>query len=81
MENLIKIFRIAVMLILFNGCNNQIKFDKNKWQEHEELGQPSPYRNKMIKDLTVRHKLVGKRYSEIVSILGLPTFRECHYWI
>ena len=51
-------------------------FDKVKWDEQPDLAFTPPYRKKMLKDLTTNYKLVGVKYSEIISLLGAPNFRD-----
>lgn len=64
------------MISLFSSCNNEIKFDKVKWDEQPDLAFTPPYRNKMLKDLTTNYKLEGLKYSEIISLLGAPNFHD-----
>lgn len=52
--------------------NQQLKFDKVKWNEQQDPAFTSSYRKKMLRDLTQNHKLSGLRYSEIVNLLGIP---------
>ena len=66
----------ALLISLFSTCNNEIKFDKVKWDEQPDLVFTPPYRKKMLKDLTTNHKLVGLKYLEIISLLGAPNFQD-----
>jgi hypothetical protein len=65
-----------IVLIFVTSCNKQIKFDKDKWRENIDPAFPSPYRNKMLKDLTANYKLVGLKYSELINLLGEPNFND-----
>jgi hypothetical protein len=47
-----------------------------KWDEQPDLAFTPPYREKMLKDLTTNHKLVGLKYSEIINLLGAPNFHD-----
>lgn len=73
---ILKTILFAVLISLFSSCNNEIKFDKVKWDEQPDLAFTPPYRKKMLKDLTTNHKLVGLKYSEIISLLGAPNFHD-----
>lgn len=66
----------GALSFLLSSCNNEIKFDKMKWDEQPDLAFTPPHRKKMLKDLTTNHKLVGLKYSEIVSLLGVPNFHD-----
>ena len=50
--------------------NDQIKFEKTHWNYQSDIDYP--YRDKMIKDLTTNHKLIGLKYSELINLLGMP---------
>ncbi len=64
-------------LILFPSCNSrEMKFDKTKWEIREDVGLPSSYRKKMLKDLTTNYKLVGIKYSQLVDFLGEPNLKD-----
>ena len=66
----------ALLISFFSSCNNEIKFDKVKWDEKPDLVFTPPYRKKMLKDLTTNHKLVGLKYLEIIRLLGAPNFQD-----
>ena len=66
----------AALVFLLSSCNNEIKFDKVKWDDQPDLAFTPPYRKKMLKDLTANYKLVGLKYSEIISLLGAPNFHD-----
>jgi hypothetical protein len=67
----------AIVFFLF-ACNNnqQIKFDKEKWNEQTDPLFPSPYRPKMLTDLTSNYKLVGYNYSQLIELLGIPDYKD-----
>jgi hypothetical protein len=69
-------YGITLFAIILLGCNYQIKFDKVKWQQHEDAGQPSAYRKSMLKDLITNYKLIGMKYPEVVELLGEPNFKD-----
>lgn len=74
---MVKTKYVVVMFgIMFFGCNHQIKFDKVKWQQHEDAGQPSLYRKDMLKDLITNYKLTGIKYSGVIELLGEPNFND-----
>ena len=50
------------------------KFDKNKWAFRDDMEYP--YRNNMLNDLTTNYKLVGLKYSELINLLGGPSYRD-----
>jgi hypothetical protein len=59
-----------------NSCKMQVKFDKDKWSEKNDVDFPSPYRKKMLNDLVTNYKLVGLSYTEIINLLGSPNFKD-----
>lgn len=71
------ILQFTAVVFLFS-CNNneQIKFDKNKWDQQTDPLFPSSYRPKMLTDLTTSHKLVGLKYSQLMELLGTPDFTD-----
>ena len=50
-----------------------MEFDKGKWQEFD-AGYLN--RNKMLKDLTTNYKLTGVKYSQIITLLDSPDFKD-----
>jgi len=78
---LCKRFAVWLLFLCFLGsCANQIKFDKNKWQPNGETEQPPYYRREMLNDLLTNYKLVGKQYANIISLLGIPSFKDsCNF--
>ena len=76
-SNIIKLlFAIMIYILLSCNSNTQIKFDKGKWNEENDPAFPSPYRSKMLIDLTTNYKLVGLKYFQLVDLLGLPDFKD-----
>ena len=64
----------AIFLLLFGlltSCNNDITFEKNGWQQKDDLGF-YPNRNKMLNDLTINHNLKGLSYKKIIELIGEP---------
>lgn len=59
---------IFLSLLLFS-CTT--KFDKAKWQQESDIGQ-FPYREKMVNDLVVNHKLKGLTYNQVIDLIGEP---------
>ena len=53
------------------SCQTKQKFDKVKWAEVADL-MTFPNRKLMIDDLANNFKLKGKKYEEIVDLLGQP---------
>jgi len=64
----ILIFAISTFFIL-TSCNSDIKFDKTKWLQVDDLGQ-YPYRQAMLNDLTSNHKLKGLSYKQLTDLIG-----------
>ena len=63
-------------LLACNNMNRQMKFDKIKWKEKTDPAFPSPYRDKMLKDLLANQKLVGLKYTQLTDLLGEPNFND-----
>ena len=64
------LFLILIALIILS-CQAQKKFDKAKWAEVADL-MTFPNRKHMVDDLTKNHHLEGKKYYEIIELLGQP---------
>jgi hypothetical protein len=71
-------YGVLFSLMFFLSCNQQIKFDKNKWGEQED--RIYQYRNSMLKDLTSNHKLVGLQYPQLIQLLDTPDFTDKNVW-
>src|SRR5258708_297111 len=54
------------------GCNRDMKFDKEKWNEQKDPAFPSVYRKRMVGDLTAHYQLRGIKYGQLVQLLGSP---------
>ena len=67
---------ILLTILLWSSCNQQVKFDKNKWNEQIDPLFPSRYRAKMLNDLTVHNKLVGLNYRQLIESLGTPDNKD-----
>lgn len=61
---------LAVTVLLFS-CHPRQKFDQADWSEVADL-MTFPKRNSMIDDLTTNIPLKGKKYSELIALLGEP---------
>jgi hypothetical protein len=61
---------------LLISCNQQIKFDKNKWHEQIDPAFPSTYRPRMLDDLTTNFKLIGLSYHQLVDRLGMTDSKD-----
>ncbi len=70
------VFILVSLMLSSCNYNKQEKFDKAKWNKHEDAGQPSIFRNKMLNDLTTNYKLIGFRYMALVELLGEPNFKD-----
>lgn len=61
----------ALLLLLLTACEQQLHYDKVKWQEIGDLNS-YPYRSAMLKDLLYKHKLKGLSKTEWQQLLGAP---------
>jgi hypothetical protein len=60
-----------VLFILLASCAQQLKFDRENWLVRTEQKQ-YPYRESMLPDLVYNQKLQGKKYNDIIALLGTP---------
>lgn len=67
---------LAAFIFTMFSCNQQIKFDKNKWNEQTDPLFPSSYRSKMLRDLTTNYKLIGLSYHQLIDRLGMPDNKD-----
>lgn len=76
----------GIVILMIISCAQQLKFDRENWLVKTDLNQ-YPYRESMLPDLVNNQKLQGKRYSDIISMLGTPEAglverpREMYYLI
>jgi len=68
---------MACLLFVGTGCKYfwQEKFDKTEWRKVVD-GFPPDCRRYMLDDLTSHHKLVGLKYSDLISLLGRPDYTD-----
>lgn len=66
----------VVMVFVFLSCNNEMKFDKEKWNQFDEPTIPSIYRKMMLNDLLTNYTLVGLEFSQLLGLLGEPSCQE-----
>lgn len=64
------------LLLVLQGCNNHIKFDRAGWSEQSDPAFPPTKRKPMLYDLLGNYHLKGKHYREITELLGEPDFSE-----
>jgi hypothetical protein len=64
---------VATVMILF-ACNQQMKFEKSKWRLKDDMEYP--YRDEMIRDLTMNNKLTWMKYAQLNELLGEPNFSD-----
>jgi|SRR5690554_1226946 len=64
----IKLIYILVIFILASCNNQQIKFDKEKWNERNDMFYAN--REKMVIDLMENHLKKGMTYKEVMNLLG-----------
>jgi hypothetical protein len=71
MDNLIK--RIGqftlLLMVIFASCNIDVKYEKELWQETDS-GFSSPYRDRMLRDLTTNYNLKGMKIYQLRKLLG-----------
>lgn len=63
-------------LVLLASCNQEMKFDKAKWNEQQDPAFPPKYRKQMLTDLTTHYPLKGMHYSDLIQLLGDPDLRD-----
>ena len=62
---------ILSIVFIWCACQPQEKFDKVKWRDAGDVFT-FPYRKNMLSDLLNNYHLQGKKYSEIINLLGEP---------
>ena len=64
-----RIGTLLVLIFILASCNNQqIKFDKEKWNERNDMFYAN--REKMVIDLMENHLKKGMTYKEVMNLLG-----------
>lgn len=66
-----RLFIISFFALSLFSCQSHKKFDKLKWAEVADL-MTFPNRKFMIKNLLENYQLKGKKYADIVNLLGKP---------
>ncbi len=61
---------LFVSMLTLSGCDYRTKFNEEEWKF--EGDGFTPYRQDMLSDLVMNHRLVGLTYSELITLLG-PT--------
>ncbi|MBT1711421.1 hypothetical protein KK062_24475 [Fulvivirgaceae bacterium PWU5] len=59
------------VIIIMTACNEK-KFEKKGWAAKPDANFPPNERGDMLNDLLSNHKLVGLKYSNVISLLGIP---------
>jgi hypothetical protein len=68
------ILLIGMVFLFSTACKSEIKFDKNKWLQKDDIVYP--YRYQMLKDLTHNYQLIGIKYSDLITLLGIPEITD-----
>lgn len=59
------------VILLLTSCNKQqVEFDKEKWNERDDMFYAN--REKMVTDLMENHLNKGMTYKDVVNLLGVP---------
>lgn len=64
----LKLIYILIIVLLTSCSKPQIEFDKEKWNEREDMFYAN--REKMVKDLMNNHLKKGMTSKEVVNLLG-----------
>ncbi len=71
---LIKILSVLLVTVLTTiSCHQQIKFDKEKWLQADDL-MTFPNRSYMVDDLIKNRNFKGKNLNSVVNLLGQPQY-------
>jgi hypothetical protein len=62
------IYMISVLFFLTSCINQQMDFDKEKWNERDDIFYAN--REKMVNDLMENHLKKGMSYKEVINLLG-----------
>ena len=65
-RRLISVF--IFLIVLLTSCNQQIKFEKDNWNEKDDIFYAN--REKMVTDLMKNHLKKGMTYKEVLILLG-----------
>src|SRR5690606_4819517 len=58
------------VILLLTSCNNQqVEFDKEKWNERDDMFYAN--REKMVTELMENHLNKGMTYKDVVNLLGV----------
>lgn len=81
---------IVSISFIFISCQNEVRFDSEKWNEKGVDWQLAENREKMVSDLITSDTLMGMGTDQIILLLGEPEFknektlefliREKHSW-
>jgi hypothetical protein len=64
---------LGCLLLFLISCKNEMKFDKAAWNmSATDPISSSPFREKMLIDLTTNYTLKGLKYNQLVEFLGIP---------
>lgn len=61
----------VIFFVLFVSCKQNVKFNKAEWVIVGDCNT-HPNREKMLIDLTEKHKLRGLTYKQLVDKIGNP---------
>ncbi|MGS0747374.1 hypothetical protein [Halpernia sp. GG3] len=64
----LKLTTVFLIASLASCGNQQIKFDKEKWNKRDDIFYA--YREKMVADLMENHLKKGMTYKNVISLLG-----------
>ena len=67
---MVKYFYLLFITLSIFSCKSHQKFDKSLWEKRDDIFYPN--RKFMIDDLVKSYKLKGKKYRDIVELLGPP---------
>ncbi|MBT9484950.1 hypothetical protein [Sediminibacterium sp.] len=71
----VKYCLIFTVVCLYSiSCKGDKPFDKQKWMTKDDMEYP--FRNDMLKDLTLKHQLKGIKYSKLIDLLGEPQYQD-----
>ncbi|OQA94485.1 MAG: Outer membrane protein assembly factor BamE [Bacteroidetes bacterium ADurb.Bin217] len=66
-----RLILLSFVFFFITACGvEEIKFDKNKWNEKDDIIYK--YRENMVNDLMVNHLKKGMPYKQIIDLLGEP---------